>query len=512
MAAGQHSTHSCGARSGAGRPSPAFVGWGLFLLLAYTTWGWAGLRPSLHIGGVALAGVLLAGLLAGRPEIRHAVLRDPVFSLGLAFLTLLILQWANAGRVQYFDAGYRRWMYMPPRWPGWPFAFAPADARQMLAWFFPAWVVALALRAPVLDPRQQRNFLMALVGNAGLLVLFGLAQYISGTSSIYWRQPLKGHFFASFAYGNHAPPFFVMASALTAGLLYREVFDARRFPADTPSATRLRHPGRVALLAPLLVLCLTGAFLGFSRTGVVLATLLGGFVVGYGWLRGWRVLTPAGRVNFVALSLGCAAIVYFAVAGLGESGIRREFKPKLAAPDAPRTLWEHIDRELDRRPRFALAALSIWRAHPWFGVGGWGYKYLVAEEVSEKYWLSLAKRGWANAHCDPLQFLAEFGLVGAGLLFAAVAVMVRQICRRECRRQALGVMSLAGLGLVMLFSLVDLPFRSPAILYTWVAVLAALPRVCRSIPPAAAVWPRGDSGTVLNALANRDVPPERMHR
>ena len=76
MAAGQHSTHSCGARSGAGRPSPAFVGGGLFLLLAYTTWVWAGLRPSLHIVGVALAGVLLAGLLAGRPEIRRAVLRD----------------------------------------------------------------------------------------------------------------------------------------------------------------------------------------------------------------------------------------------------------------------------------------------------------------------------------------------------------------------------------------------------------------------------------------------------
>ena len=514
MAAGQHPAQSPGIRSGEERPSPAFAWWGLLLLLVYTTWAWAGLRPSFHLFSVVWAGILLAGLLAARSGSRRAIFHDPVFFLGLAFLALLALQWANAGRVQYFDVGYLRWMYMPPRWRGWPFAFAAADARQMLSWFFPAWVVALTLRAPVLDSRRQRSLLMALAGNAGLLALFGLAQYLSGTPAIYWLQPLKGHFFATFAYGNHAPPFFVLASALAAGLLYREVFDARLSPADTPSAARLRHPGRVALLVLLLGLCLTGAFLGFSRTGVILASLLGIFVVGYGWLRGWHVLTPAGRVNFLALSLATAAMVYFAVAGVGESGIRREFKLKIAAAEFPSaTIWEHIDRELDRRPRFALAALSIWRQHPWFGVGGWGYKYLVADEVAEKYWPSLEKRGWANTHCDPLQFLAEFGLVGAGLLGAALAVMARRVCRRECRRQALGVMCIVGLGLVVLFSLVDLPFRSPAILYTWIAVLAALPQVCRSGPAAAAAGrPHRNAETIWELTATRATPPERIRR
>jgi amino acid transporter len=39
-------------------------------------------------------------------------------------------------------------------------------------------------------------------------------------------------------------------------------------------------------------------------------------------------------------------------------------------------------------------------------------------------------------------------------------------------------MGLAGLLLVGIFSAIDLPFRCPAILYTWVVVLAALTRLC----------------------------------
>ena len=42
---------------------------------------------------------------------------------------------------------------------------------------------------------------------------------------------------------------------------------------------------------------------------------------------------------------------------------------------------------------------------------------------------------------------------------------------------------MGGLALVALFSLIDLPFRCPAILYTWVAVLAALPQICAPASP-----------------------------
>ena len=449
----------------------------LGFLLAYTTWAWAGLRPSFHAVGVAAAGILLAALfLEGRGPVWRTVGRDPVFFLGLAFLGYLAIQWLNSGREQYFDVGFRRWTYTDPPWRGWPSSFARAEAVQMLAWFFPAWAVAVAIRSRVMDRRDLRVLLTFVACNAGALATFGLAQFASGTRSIYWVQPLGDHFFASFAYGNHAAPYFVLAGALAAGLLYREVFDNRIAHDDTPSALRLRHPRRVVALVPVLMLCLIGANMGFSRTGVILAALLGIFVAGYGWKRGWTLLQPAGRLNFAALSLGMIGWLYFAVAGFGEQGIRKEFTLRPAAPDTLHSLWDRINLELGGRPLYARAAAEIFWEHPWFGVGGWGYKYLVASHVPESHWPSLQERGWANVHVDFLQFLAEFGVVGMGLLLAALGAMVRELCGlRRCRHDAFCAMGIAGLGLTVLFSFIDIPFRCPAILYTWVALLAAMP-------------------------------------
>lgn len=465
--------------AGGNRLGAAFPQVLLGFLLVYTPWAWAGLRPSFHWAGVAASILLLVGLfIGGGAAVRRAAWRDPVFFLGLAFLGCLTLQWMNAGREQYFDVGFQRWSYTAPRWPGWPSAYSRTEAMQMLTWFFPAWTIALAIRSQWMAHHALRGLLRLVAYNAGGLALFGLIQFASGTTAIYWVHPLSSHFFASFAYGNHAPPFFVLTGALTAGLLYRELFDSNRSHADAPSAFRLRHPGRVAALVPVLLLCLAGANLGFSRTGVILAGALAVFVVGYGLARGWRVLSAASRVNFIALSLAAAGSLYFVVAGFGHSGIQKEFTLTASAGDEVRTLRDRIDLELGGRPAYARAAVAIWREHPWFGAGGWGYKYRIADHVPEHGWKALRTRGWANVHCDFLQFLVEFGAIGFGLLLGALGAMAGAMFSRRCRRDALWWMGLAGLVLVLVFSAIDLPFRSPAILCTWVALLAALPRAC----------------------------------
>lgn len=470
---------------GAARPRGVWTLLALGALLAYTTWVWGGLRPSFHRGGVGLAAVLLLALaLEGRGAVFRVVVRDPVFYLGLAFLGYLALQWFNAGREQYFDIGYRHWTYTDPPLPGWPFAFSRPEAAQMLTWFFPAWTIAIAIRARLLARRALRGLLAFVAGSAALLALFGLAQHASGTRAIYWGQPLDGHFFASFGYGNHAGPFFVLAESIALGLLFREILDVRRSHADTPSAMQLRHPWRVAGLVLIATLCAVGANMGFSRAGILLNAALGLFAAGYLWKRAWSRLTAAGRLNLAALTAGVLGTLFFLVAGFGEHGIRREFKLRPAASEALDTAWERIDLELGRRPAFARAAWAIWREHPWFGVGGWGYRYLVADHVPEKYWPALETRGWANVHVDGLQFLAEFGAVGMGLLLAALGAMIREVRASRCgRRDAFCAMAATGLLLTVVFSFVDIPFRCPAILYTWVALLAALPAIAKARSP-----------------------------
>lgn len=477
----------------------------LAFLLIYTTWAWAGLRPSFHWVGVGAAGILLVAMfLEGRGSAWPAVRRDPVFFLGLAFLGYLAIQWANAGRTQYFDVGYQRWTYTDPPWRGWPSAFARADAAQMLAWFFPAWMIAVTIRSRVLDRHALRRLLTFAACNAGLLAVFGLVQFASGTPAIYWIQPLDGHFFASFAYGNHAGPFFVLAGGLAAGLLFREIFDVRRPSSDGPAALSFRHPWRVAVLVPAAVLCGVGASMGFSRSGVILSVMLGIFAAGYLWMRAWPLLQPAGRLNLAALSLGVLGSLYFLVAGFGSHGIRKEFTLRPAVTGPLRTAWDRIDLELGGRPRFARAAIAIWREQPWFGAGGWGYKYLVASHVPEEQWPLLEKRGWANVHVDFLQFLAEFGAVGMGLLLAALGVLVRDlVAARQCQHNAFCAMGGISLALTVVFSLVDIPFRCPAILYTWVALLAAMPAMGLVGPSGASAAAAGAGQTDISKRTER---------
>jgi len=444
-------------------------------LLAYTMWAWAGLRPSFHWGGVAIAAVLFAGLArySGR-----ALVRDPLFYAGLAFMGLLAIQWANAGRVQYFDVGYQKWMYTAPRWPRWPSAFARTEALQMLAWFFPAWVIVWTFRAHRWPCREAQGFLRLLAYNVGALALFGLVQMASGTKAMYWMRPLKGHFFASFPYGNHVGPFFALVGALGAGLLLAELLDER----DPATNRRTRHAfrlGRLATLAATALLCLVAAVLGFSRTGIILAGGLLLFGVGYGWARGWSLLTPAGRVNAAALTVGGLAVLCAAAIGIGEKGIQREISLKNIPAEMDLTSSERLDRELGGRPRFVLAAVTVWLEQPWFGWGGWGYKYRVADHVSPEDWPRLERGGWANVHVDLLQFLAEFGIVGVGLLSCALIPLAAAWLGAAVQRGALRTVAGCGLASTLVASVVDIPFRSPAILYVWLTILAAVPRACR---------------------------------
>jgi hypothetical protein len=80
------------------------IWWGTLILLLYSVWVWAGLRPSFHrfalYGSLPLAGLVLLG---GPASARRAVYRDAVFWLGLLFNGYLLLQWSNAGRELVLD-------------------------------------------------------------------------------------------------------------------------------------------------------------------------------------------------------------------------------------------------------------------------------------------------------------------------------------------------------------------------------------------------------------------------
>jgi hypothetical protein len=82
-----------------------------------------------------------------------------------------------------------------------------------------------------------------------------------------------------------------------------------------------------------------------------------------------------------------------------------------------------------------------------------------------------------NVHCDPIQFLAEFGVVGSLCMAVVVAVLVQGVV--AARRGALLYWIGGGLSAVFMHSFIDLPFRCPAILLVWCCLFAALPHLLR---------------------------------
>lgn len=279
---------------------------------------------------------------------------------------------------------------------------------------------------------------------------------------------MKDDFFASFTYANHAAAYFMLLAALSAGMLFRQLF--RR---DRPVRTAEK-----AWLAGTLLLCLVGANLSLSRAGVILSWMLALEIAAYGLIHGWRWLRATARVNLAAAVLAAAIGLFIVVSGTGGEAIRGEFALKLRPIRQALPGVETVNLDISDRPRLWSTAWSMLKDHPWWGVGGWGFRHLAAFYLPQELWGYVGRNpGRANVHCDPLQFLVEFGLVGAGLMTLAGSALVVPLFAPGLHRGAVFTMTCSGLILAVVFSLIDLTFRCPAVLWTWTALAAALPRL-----------------------------------
>ncbi len=389
-------------------------------------------------------------------------LRDPVIWAGLAFLVFLTIQWWNAGRYPFFHPFDKRWVFTPPPHPGLPWAVDRNDAAEMLRWFFPAWVLMLAFRYTRQPAILAKSVAWFLLVNAGILAAFGIVQQLSGTHNIFWITPLPEHFFASFGYDNHAASFFALFFAFSSGLLLQEL-SSPNTKLNGITKVHDRRRGAIFTAATCAVLCLVAMVLSLSRTGILLAVGLGGMALLVAARLYWGRISVAHRVTFVSASLMGAAILFFTVSTLGGPALSREA--------------HKVTTNLDAREFLIGSAAKIWSAEPWFGVGGWGFRHYVsvfaAEEPGRK--LSL---GYANTHNDFMQFLCEFGVIGFGLMLVALLAYAWPMLRKIRRPLSPGlVMAIAGLLAVLLHSQIDLPFRSPAILYSWLAVVGIVNRL-----------------------------------
>lgn len=257
-------------------------------------------------------------------------------------------------------------------------------AATQLEWLRWVGVLALAVVAAesVLSATQLRR-LCTVVACAGLLIaLFAIAQYVTSNGKIYWLvEPSQGGWiFGPYVNRNHFAGLMELWIPVALGL------------ALMPGNTFLQ---RWQWWAVALVMGIAVALSG-SRGGVIavgIELLLITFAAAA--LRGRRAVLALGVA--VALTVGAVAV-------LGRGEIFEHYKQSLHIPRL------HQEEAAALRIQAWRGSLEIFRQHP---IAGSGLDTFVTHFPAVRSFAT--DKVWTHAHNDYLQFLAETGLIGAGL-------------------------------------------------------------------------------------------------
>lgn len=443
---------------------------GIFLLCATAAWLRGGVYPAMQWPMAVISILLCGGLLFLHPKTRarfvNGLLHDKVFCAGAVLLLVILLQSLNS---RYWivedEVGAVGFLRTPGRWLPW--SVSPLDAIEMLAWFFPAWVVILLVRH-LLERRHLKVILYLLAWNSALLGLVSLIQYLLGADRILGMWEVPGHwFFATFDYPNHAAAWFYLNAFLSAGLMH-------------DSLQKKRPPVQLGVWCASFFLCIVAAAMTASRFGALVSLGLLVAMLVLVFKKSFPKVKGDAAVNLVIAAMIAILVGITVFFGAGKGSLAREVNSKGLFGES--SVVADMEGRLDQIPH----AWRIFKTYPVFGSGGWGYRWLVQIYVQGDEYEAWNAMGKANVHCDPLQFLSEFGFVGAACMALTVVLLIRQIVLTG-RYPTLSVWVLVGLGMVLLHSLFDLPFRSPAILLEWCLLLALLPKL-----------PRRDAGTDKN--------------
>ena len=433
------------------------LAYGICSLCGYAAWARGGVYAPFQWPLIILSIFLCIGVLFLHPQMRQdfrtKLLRDPVFSIGFIFLSLVVIQSLNSGyRVESNANGLLEFIKVPNKWMPWSAVIS--ESMEMLIWFFSAWVSALLVRN-LLSRRHLKPLLYIMAWNSAALACLGICLYLSGSSRLMgiWKLPGHAHY-ATFEYANHAAEWFYLNAFLAAGLAH-------------DALVKRRPKIQQVIWCSTFLLCVISVFLTLSRFGAVLSSLLllVALIVYFRRTFSHRKGKVSINIYIVACIVVMGGLALFTGAGGGK--MANEIKER------------SVSQDLGGRIRQFPSAIAIIGDYPLFGAGGGAYQWLAPLHVAEEDSAILAGMGALYVHCDPLQFLCEFGFVG-GLCLVAIIVLLFYACLRNINKQSvISIWILVGLGIIVIHSFADLPFRNPAILYEWAVLLTALPKLIR---------------------------------
>jgi len=317
------------------------------------------------------------------------------------------------------------------RFPGSAFPAGTENALLLAVAMFAAYVLAFRL-----TERQVSGLQMCVAGGATILSVMVLSQRLEPNhAAIYETTGL-------FVNENHFAVCMNMVLPLVLALASRARF--RAVQEGRPSS-----PAGLFLLAAVLM----GAAVVMSHSRAGVASLAIVVAVYVGWTHRWIHQYPFVGVPTPPFIKVLSGLLVAGITLLAVAAFVREWHQVAS-----------IQREWTFRFGILQDAWASWRAHPWWGTGPGTFSEVFPYYQSEAF----QGLGILHAHCEPVQFLSEFGVLGGLWVFLAGGLALSARGKSwmasehpppfaELERRAFGL----GLAVLFLHSLVDFPLRIP---------------------------------------------------
>ena len=370
-----------------------------------------------------------------RARVWRALLRSPFVWLSCGLLLLLAIPFVNSGLCTGCDAAQIAQGCDPePPIPILPFCVSRLDHLNVVLWFMIVLPSAILVRY-CLTRRGKRLAIQLIVWNGVAMAIFGFVQSALDAPGPFWVGSAEERklcdFFSAFGYPNMAGSYFTALFGLAMALWRDRVEQVRRVelgldPSELAGSDAKKYGRfwrRHYFLMPAVVLFFA-ALNTLSRAAIILVTTTAVVYFVHTLVIVLSRMRRSRRVIVGVWSLVVFGLIIFFAAISMPNKMKREV-------DTLGTV-AMLDRMTGKGQYHVQVAVSIWRDHLLFGVGGWGYKHFCVDKMKE---LEIPLRelqdvGGANVHNDHLQFLAEHGLVGFGMVLALLVLLIRPVAQQ----------------------------------------------------------------------------------
>jgi hypothetical protein len=401
-------------------------------------------------------------LADARQRVLRAFWRDPFLYAGLAVIGLVGGQCLNSGCELVYLPDADVWKLSAPPIPWAVFSVESGASVLQLAVFTACLAVGVILRTAV-GKAARRFLLQSLSGISGIVALVCIELVRRGDER--WGALASG------AEASAVGIYFGFWLLVGMGLFAEALAGRRR--------------ERIWLF----LTCFLGNLLGliwFASPLAILACVIMVVLLFIYWLIYLAPLvTKSTQVLLFLSTMGCVSVIVVGLILFAPNPVSEKLEKALP-------LTEYCHEMSLRNGVRAKAAISVWREYPWVGVGANGFYHTVGLVVDAGDW-KVFEKDRAHVYNDGIQFLCEYGMIGVGFLVVSLIALLGPICYRArlvWKKQVSGmeldrlflfrlppvvVTGALALLLCCLESANASPFRSAAVLLSWVCVLSSMP-------------------------------------